>query len=261
MTQGVVTASDGRFYPAVNFLVESVLKQGSPITVFDIGLTEGQVTELVTLGAQVQQPSLVVPKTVPWWQTWNKPWYITASPYQDTLWIDSDCVVVGSLNPLFDFTRDQPLMVQHWLRPPYLPPMWLKDMYRKDPNRVPPIRSYLNAGVLGFTKSNNRDEQIFQTWKSTIQFVMERLPAPKWFPFFDETALVVTMYRLGLHVVLRNPVTDGWNRYMKAHKTPRYGRNKAEFEQFLRDVVRPEDVVLHFSGACSAKRYWEFWSS
>jgi lipopolysaccharide biosynthesis glycosyltransferase len=102
-TDGIVTLSDGKFFPGALALVKSI-RCNSPIstTVLDTGLSELQRSQLLRLGAHVIKPQRTVDLDVTSRFGCCYAFFdIAQAPYENILYIDADCLVLQNLKSVF----------------------------------------------------------------------------------------------------------------------------------------------------------------
>lgn len=165
---GIITACDDGFFPLAQVMLLSItLSHEVPIALFDLGLSELNRDWLLTVPNLriLKCSSHVMPTNINGWQTYNKPFYIQDSPFDKTIWIDCDCVVLDDLNHLVNLLRHNPVMFQCY---------HVKGGTHNDPQlhalmgtnltphqSGPPI---INAGILGFDKRREFDSLLLADW-------------------------------------------------------------------------------------------------
>ncbi len=202
--RGILTASDSPFFPALKRLVVSLKKQW-PMCVMDLGLSSLEVGWLESKGVQTVKRDWYCPKTVNCWHTWNKPQYIRSSPFDYTLWLDADCVVVGDLVPLFGV---DPLIVRlegSWPQNANGPHVYqVGDVAEK----LPPW-SLVNAGVVGFSKEAIKGD-LFLKWERMCKAAITDYSLRKSLAHQDTGALIWAIEASGSKGLIRDQ--PGWNR-------------------------------------------------
>ena len=114
-SRGIITGANEQHWTCLGALAIAAYEQGLGFAVADHGLSRNQQTELTRVGVrwighekpelvQASRESRIWAHPLAWW----KPWVCLASPFQRTVWIDSDAVVTGDLALLF--STDQPLV-------------------------------------------------------------------------------------------------------------------------------------------------------
>lgn len=249
--QAVLTAADDAYFPGAWTLASSLhrVHPGLQCYVQDLGLADWQRRRLTELGAALLPAwplEVISPELSSVWQTFNKPFYILRCPARRVLWLDSDCIVTGSLRPLFELLRSRHLMLAHWFP---------GDDCRNDPEiyeRLPtPIRladaQLFNLGVGGFDKSREADARLLRAWAWCVGAAAVDARLRSLIHWGDEGALLWACEWLNLATpTLTMPC---WNAFAcSAATTP------AEFFSGL-DCV---NAVNHYTGP---GKYWPRWSA
>lgn len=133
-------------------LASVLLSHDAPVTVFDLGMTP------IQLGWLRRQPVDVISPDLPSghrfhagrWPLWVKPALFAQSPYDVTLWLDSDLIVRRDLAPLLEMARDRgaAYFPDSFARPDVLlnrPPVY-------DLHPVPEVFPSVNSGVVAFRR-------------------------------------------------------------------------------------------------------------
>lgn len=245
-SRAVVTACDEPYFPGLQVLARGL--KGSPMLVFDLGLSERQREWCLQRGIELADPPpAVFPRTIQGWQSWNKPFYLEASPYELSLWIDCDCVVVGSIAPLFEHVESQPLIMRHWDE------IYANGNKPELYERRPVLERFdsprlLNAGVIGVRKSRDLDSPWFTCWARLICDAAGDVGLRKLIAFWDEGALIWALQAAGQTNLAT--IRPEWDRFMFSEpmRTP---------AQFWERVARPgDDVIWHFAGV---NKVWDNW--
>ncbi len=114
--QGVLTAADFSFFPAVWATAISLREQGVPYAVVDHGFTVEQLCTLEDQGVHIMEdcerksyrktvtqlrndgpPDSAIPA-----RAWHKPNVCQRSPFKHTVWIDADAIPLQAVDMLFD---------------------------------------------------------------------------------------------------------------------------------------------------------------
>lgn len=182
---GIVTATDSALFRHFQLLYFSLKHSHNvKITLYDLGLTP-QEEEWASKRVRVKKPrNLIFSRNVNGWQTYSKPLYIQGGS-NNTLWLDCDCVVLGSLAPLFDHISKRPLatLCYHWPDAPRNNPE-LHQIMGSTPVNNPP---YINAGVCGF--SLERDQQPLLQWEWLLRRASHDDNIKNKIVFWDQGAL------------------------------------------------------------------------
>lgn len=235
---GVITACDSFFFPGFQLLFHSL--HGIPITLFDLGLSAAQRDWCRERAIPVQQIPLVMPATVNGWQSWNKPFYLEQTPYERTLWLDSDCVVRGSLLPLFDQLLSKPIILHHWSY--HYPTLNDNRLYERLPTKSRFAgRRLVNAGVMGIAKNRDLSASWFREWRGLVAQAAQDADLRNWIVCWDEGALI---WALEATASIEDVVSDHqtWNRFASHAGWKENGGLAA----LLR--AKTDDVVWHLSG-------------
>lgn len=177
----IVTAADSGFFVPVQSLVASLkLSHDAHLVVCDLGFTKSQRAWLLRQGVHLFKPKLIVPKTVFFWQTWNKPYYLEQvhEKYFTTLiWIDADCVVTGSLETLdklaqerFTVFTDTASIVHNGFNRGVENATNKDYVYEKYPvnKRLLPGEQP-NAGVIGINLNRTEDWLLLRQWQFMVR--------------------------------------------------------------------------------------------
>jgi len=231
---GVVTAADEGFFPGLQILWAGC-QDHVPLAVIDLGLSAAQRAWCADRMQLLQMPPLVVPPTVPRWQAWNKACYLRVRPFERTLWLDSDCFVVGDLRPLFTRIGQGPMGVVQ----PFKVHTWVnkEELYQRYPvpTRISPERTITN-GVLGFGQ-DPRSCALLSAWEGITAEVGKDPALQDWFGWWDEGALHWAVEKLEYADLVGEE--RGWHRFC-------FVPGRGGPDAFLsRLKIRPGDVVLH----------------
>ncbi len=246
-TCGVISATDSAYFLGFQMLANSLIGKVK-LAVVDLGLTEVDKKWCRDNKIIVQNPELKVGKDHHYWQSWNKPFYIRNSPFEKTLWIDSDCLVVGDLKPLFNALQTEPLVISHPFGEHYPNPNPAR-LYELLPV---PVRlkahETVNAGVLGFAKKKSH-LNLLGRWEYLVSLAAEKSEIRAQISWEDEGALMWAIQAAHMnHIIQFNK--RGWNRfYNTPFPTP------AEFIRSFR--FQPDDTVLHYA---FRPKFWDTWS-
>lgn len=235
--KGVLTATDSDFFPGLQLLVLST-RGRVPVAVADLGMTHPQRAWCEKYAVKVLPNKERLP--VADWRYYIKPILIKNSPFNETLWVDSDCIFVGDPAPLYRIMKNHPLVVQHW------------DVDYK-PNQDEAYASFnvergsvVNCGVMGFDLC--RDKNILDEWIGVVRRVCDDEKLRASVGCYDEGCFHLIVNKMGLQGVPER----GWNRCV----TPPSARSAG---WFVRQMPSPQegDVIWHFSGP---KKPWFNWS-
>lgn len=234
---GVLTAADAGFFPGLQLLVAS-LGDDVPLGIVDLGLTAEQRDWCFAQKRYEILPRVgPMPDDVKMWQGWNKPYYMATSPFDRTLWIDSDCVVIGDLQPLFHEIEQGPFVIRHWDEP-YPQPNHSSLYHRfRVPVRLPPGRG-INSGVVGL--KIDRDAELLEAWSGLVSHAAMDPTIRPLISWYDEGALQWALEETG--TTERVLPWHGWNRFVRSQVTA------DPVDYVLAVSGQADDVIWHFSG-------------
>jgi hypothetical protein len=167
---GIVTAADKNVFRGLQALFVSV-KNKINFLCYDIGLTTEQKNWCERNNLQLK--SLAFPSDLTklnGWMSYTKPWVIADSPFEYTIWLDTDCVVVGDLTQAELIFRKRTFFVEHFLKQ-Y--PANLNYLYEQRPVKADTKNwNYINAGVFGIHKKDIED-LIVNKWQFLINVCIQ----------------------------------------------------------------------------------------
>lgn len=264
---GIVTATDSNTFIGVKTLFASI-KNKINFICYDIGLTNKEVE-----WCNANDLTLIpFPVTIPFidkWQTYLKPFIIEASPYPYTIWIDSDCVVVGDLSTSQLIANKETFFTKHWINIKYLKHNNEK-LYELYP--VQCISEPINAGVFGINKTTDSDilkEWLFMT-KNTIDNSVLRNYVINW----DEGSLIWAINKTnnGKKIVSENSkynffceVNEAAKIFVKCYKDfydTSFGdlKNCGLPSSFFKELLNQDAYVCHLSTCMeNGRKYWKKW--
>lgn len=247
----IITAADAGYFVPLQLLLLSILATHEvQITVIDIGLTESQrewCKRQKVECIRFDENKLIMPKAISFWQTWNKPAYLSQFTGR-IFWIDADCVVLNSLKWVDEMLRHRPVIVSCMAAPYFLGKAGGELSLRNSAELYEyyPVKERLeelpNAGVCAFDLPRDRD--LLDTWLWMIREATFRAEACNltkykqgWLKWFDQGALQWALERLGLTELtirdrrLNDPIT------VAGPKTP---------HQLAADIEYCDSKILHF---------------
>lgn len=236
---GVVTAADAAHSLELDLLLESIWAQHPmPVHVYDLGLGPDQAARvaaapLTTVSRPVNDG---LPAEGDHWQAWWKPLLIRQSPFQHTLWVDVDCVVLEPLVPLYALLTEAPVLTTDHFHPELCENH--PDLYLRYPAPGGGRRP-VNSGVVGVTKG--RDDGLVSTWLNFVREVTSDPESAALVKWWDQGALNWAVRRCERdHLLLHEP---RWNRPAR-RLLYRPGAG------LLRQVAdaHPERGIAHFAG-------------
>jgi len=273
-TIGVVTAGDTNVFGGVQALFLS-LKGKINFICIDIGFTEAQKRWAFENGMTLKYVDIAdYHKTIDNWQTWFKPLYIMASPYEYTIWMDSDCLVVGDLSASPIISNKQTFFLKHWLRQKYLHKI-SENVYKEFPVQDPNVPT-INAGVVGINKKTHK--HLLDSWCDKLNLCLNRPELRPQFVNSDEGILTWTLQKNSCNSLVKDLATH--NRFANItdtninlftveddHMEQSYITVKSSSmpSKFFREVLQASqgqgNLVLHFSTALMNRmKYWKTWT-
>lgn len=156
MNKGVVTSTDSNCFVAFQLFYYGLKKSNPelPLVVFNLGLNKKEKKWFEENSINlIEYKNPIVSKNIFMWQTWNKVDYILKSPFDYTLWLDSDTIIYNKLDKLFEIMKKRIACI--------------KDFCGVSTNNHPnlykiyPVNNRLeinpNGGVLGVYKKRKKD--------------------------------------------------------------------------------------------------------
>lgn len=165
----IVTCSDQPYFIALQYLIESIRRfhgDRQQIICFDLGLDAEQVEWLEARLVDIHPcPELIVPSTVPGWQTWNKPLYLRLiKTNKNLIYLDADCMLLDEIyfldNVHFIAFADTASVKS------YNEEVGNSHLKNRNSLNVFQDNEYPNAGVLGITVGRHRN--ILDRWIENI---------------------------------------------------------------------------------------------
>lgn len=224
-------------FPGFQILAHTL--KGIPVTLIDLGLLPAQRAWCNERGIPLMTAELKMPAPVKGWQIWNKPFYLEASPYEDTLWMDCDTCAPGSVVPLLESIDAGPLILRHWDEAYDYPND--ESLYDLFPTRTRfANKRLLNAGVLGIRKSRDLRADWFLTWRDMVLKSIGSAKLRSLISYYDEGALIWALEATASVELITN--RQEWNRFVGLSRI-------GSVPELARALHEPtDDVVWHFSG-------------
>jgi len=254
--RGIVTGARALHWPCLGALAIEAANQGLGLAVADHGLKPWQQKELSRVGVHWvvhDKPNIDIAKnrkapSDP--QAWWKPWVCAASPFDESVWVDSDAVVVGDLTDLFSVLPSITTQEQ-----------WCGNgsrLYSKLVRAVLPqhkstLRVYenVNSGVVAWAKS---DTSIIDDWRVMCQTILDNPKKVGKCTVRDQSGLVMSLidrYRRNKMPPRMLPSKYNWPADgLRAKESGRRLAIPIIPEQLLEEAKRrhPTAVVVHWLG-------------
>lgn len=264
---GIITAGDSNVFPGIQVLYSSI-KGKADFLCYDIGFTDQQKEWAIQNKLPTGIPFIPEGiKNLNKWQTYLKPWLIANSPFEYTIWIDSDCIVSGDLS-LSNLIRDKKtFFVQHWLKQERLKQNSHK-LYQEYPVPTPSL-PYVNAGAFGINKTTHGS--IIDDWKMLIAQGINNKQLLCCIVNWDEGALnwaiqknnagkcIIDDYRYNCFTTLHKEKT---NSTYHQEIFLLQGATSCPQLVFRKILQNKAPFILHFCTRMSNKqKYWTQWQS
>jgi len=176
-TSGIVTGASSEHWPCLGAIAIAAAEESLGFAVADHGLEAWQRDELEHLGVrwiEHGRPSLDDAKSHrksendlrAWW----KPWICKASPFDLSLWVDADAVLVGDMSELFEKAKLQPCISTQARWSPsgrvYRP--LLQELFPQVDATVSADLLTINSGLLAWS----RNEPLIDEWMQYCERIM-----------------------------------------------------------------------------------------
>lgn len=163
INKGIITAIDSNCFSAFQLFNYSLKRTNNeiPLLVFDLGLNKKEIewTNKNSINLKKYKKP-IIPKNIFMWQTWNKPDYIRKSPFEYTLWLDSDILIYEKIDELFDLLKNKIVCVKDFSK---TNTNNNKKIYEMFPVKEK-LKSNCNGGVLGICKTRKKDIYFLREW-------------------------------------------------------------------------------------------------
>jgi hypothetical protein len=268
---GVVTAADHIVFPGLQALFFS-LKDKINFICYDIGLTQEQVkwcTKNNLIIKSLKFPDFILKDK--YWQFYTKPWAIDQSPFNYTIWIDTDCIV-SDLSKAELIISKQTFFVEYFLRG--VMQKKTKDLlYTKYPVEVNhKEQENINTGVFAFNK-NDENYFLCKLWKETMKEFFQDEIIKNCLYCEDEGALNWVIQKQNKSSIVSKDLrynylgsTNYPNRFdhLIMKKEPFFLQTSFKISKTFKEMFEKiEDIyVLHFSTGSSymSRKYWNLWT-
>ena len=256
---GIITSADSKFFPCFQVWYYSIYLQNEvPITVFDLGMTNKQLSWAESqLGLDVIPLSdfksdLLFATNRDHWENWDKPLFFMKSPYPKTLWLDSDIVACQPLGELFAMMEEGITLFE-------CQNGWggVNDLHHKLHTNYTPHQSgppYMNNGVLGIYLEREKD--LLEKWEFGVARCAENIDVERSCPCWDQGALQWAVECLGILEVVKRDFQWNWCQDIN----PSYRANASDYIGSI-DLTRAK--LLHYSGGNKwvehNKPFWTDW--
>ena len=266
MKCGILTACNDNpmFQRTVRALAESCQELGAPLTVVNHGLRHETETILRFFGADIVEDTVddfldysllddgFQRKVKAPQKAWKKPLLCKNSPYDYTVWIDADAVLLRGWDKIANMTIDRDWVTRDWWTEEARSERLYKEVIESISGHYEPSfmneRTHINTGVFGFRK----DAPWIDRWIETCALLLstpEHLAACK---CRDQSAMAVHM-ALGSGEkpkFIEDPAFNYPANGLTPNKCRRRKCYKSNEHDFL-DAIRgdhPNTYVVHWLG-------------
>lgn len=206
--EGIITAADALEFIGLQLLYSSlIVRHECRVAVLDMGLTEVQRAWCD------RQPCLlrIVPEASAMrfgnedgWEKWNKPYLMMYSPFERTLWLDSETIVLNDLTQLFGLMNSEPVVVNTTEEMDV--DSWFFSRMPGDV-RPPSYAKYPSTSVLGLDMT--RDFHLLKNWMWVLENVVKNPKLQSSSRRLDSSAMAWALAKAGMtDVAMDNPA---WN--------------------------------------------------
>lgn len=169
--QGIMSATDDLSFIGFQLLYSSVaVRHNCSFAVVDIGMRDDQLAWCKRQkGLMVITPNRSALKFEgeDGWEKWNKPYFIMYSPFQQTLWLDPETIVLDDLTQLFGMLEDGPVIVN--TKEEIDDNDWFFSKMPGDV-KVPWSACYPTTAVVGFDAT--RDFYLLREWMWVVENIV-----------------------------------------------------------------------------------------
>lgn len=266
---GIITATDSNTFIGVQTLFKSV-KNKINFLCYDLGLKEEELQWCKEEGLQtriIQTPDC---KHIDKWQTYVKPWFVADSPYEYTIWIDSDCIVSGNLAESDFILNKQTFFVKHWIKQKFLNRNH-RSLISHHPVTNPECPG-INAGVFGINKKIN--SSIIDKWQFILLKAFQNNQILDSIVNWDEGALNWALQsddnskficEDGRYNCFSSFLIDEDTHDFTIYEQPILALNKSSSSTlFFKHILEKgkDKFILHFSTCMQNKtKYWGAWNT
>ncbi len=258
---GFLTAADSRFFPAVMASAMSTVAQAIPYVVVNHGLTEEQVqllekweVEVIPDGESLSRSLSEIASSHRTgleiaYRAWHKPLVCERSPFDFTVWVDADAVILDDAREVVDCARS------FVTRDHFVNDKWCKESYRSIvesicgelPERFAEVRR-INAGVFGFWKG----DKWLAEWRELCQRVIESPELIRQCDCMDQSVLVALLSR-SPEIELPIVENSAWNQpadyLMNTRRASRLACSSNPVELLQQAKKRhPDARIVHWMG-------------
>ena len=254
---GVVTASNWRHFPGLQFMLYSLRKRYDiPILVYDVGMTKEQLEWCEHVPGLIVAPDFNPGfKKLDYWEAWVKPLYIKNSPFKKSFWIDCDTVVTGELIEIIEESGDKPLFTadhtgvkEGTYNNETLYGMLPIEGLEKD------CGEYLNTGV--FLVDNQRDISLIDEWCNCVIAANKNPNIAKSITCWDQGACKWALQKLKLTDTINIAKSFNFPATSRQFAFPATPTAIGVLINTIRGAILDRVVVYHWMGH---PKFWVNW--
>lgn len=192
---GIVTAGDKNVFRGIQSLFASI-KNKINFLCYDLGLTSEQIKWCTNNNLPLKPMSSLseflkiqtkLIKIDKGWFSYAKPWVIQDSPFEYTVWVDTDCVVVGDLTQADLIINKRTFFVEHFCTACDTNKPYLYECLPVKANLTTcPI---VNAGVFGIHKKDVQD-LVVNKWQYLIDLCIQNSKLKKTCDFYWDEGML-----------------------------------------------------------------------
>lgn len=257
LEKGVMTASDSKYFPGLKILYKSIQRtKPFPFRCIDIGLTSRQrdwcsknslqlinIKDIISLEIierfedESECNNLTTSKYL-----WPRPWFVGATPFRDTIWIDSDAIVTKPLTGLFERIENGVAVFVDSNHPESTPNN--PELYNILP--VPEVTNkHVNSGVLGTRKE--RDDDLLYWWKYCVELASKNKKIRSNISWHDQGCLIWALHKTDRIEHISSDIS--WNHPPHGYNHKNLDRRKkykvsSMFEDISKD--HPMASIVHY---------------
>lgn len=261
---GVVTAASRFFFPGLQLLARSIgdIDESARVACFDLGFTNEQLqyakqalhnVDIINVPSNPEFEFIRAHLTAPTkrgrdeWRIWACPFFIEKSPFQQTVWMDCDTIVLRNIQVLFAmledgpvFTASDPLDIGMTGNMPKLYELMPVDNVLSD-------EPHINAGVIGIDLT--RDIDLLNSYKMLVLRAAEDPNLKSMISWYDQGALIWAILKCSL---CHRIADTSWNRSVASLGAEAVSRlEKFQVSDDLFESIRlafPGINILHWYG-------------
>lgn len=265
---GIITATDSNTFLGVKTLYHSI-KDKVNFICYDLGMSHEELKWCKNNNLQTVKFNVTIP-LIDKWQTYLKPFIIQQSPFDYTIWIDSDCIVTGnlSLSPLIQ--SKETFFTRHWINSKHLKQN-SKELYESYPAEWD--SDLINAGVLAINKT--KDYTILEEWIKMVNRTIYDNILRNYVVNWDEGSLLWAIRKTNnakkiideqckynFYCEIEGATKNLQQKYKNFYDRPIGNIENCLYPTaFFKEVLKQEAYICHFATCMENKnKYWNKWN-